>query len=88
VAVGARDLRRLREAEEHRRAMVERLVIEMETPNDSRAMFRVRMDDLILGEGLTAAQAHLLVGEVLDRINHSSAESEASDQALAPRAPS
>ncbi len=31
-------------------------------------MFRVRMDDLVLGENLTAAQAHLIIGEVLDRI--------------------
>lgn len=48
--------------------MVERIVVEIETPGDSRTMFRVRMDDLVLGENLTAAQAHLIVGEVLDRI--------------------
>jgi hypothetical protein len=51
-----------------RRAMIERIVIETEAPGDSRTMFRVRMDDLVLGENLTAAQAHLIVGEVLDRI--------------------
>jgi hypothetical protein len=51
-----------------RRAMIERIVIETETPGDSRTMFRVRMDDLVLGENLTAAQAHLIGGEVLDRI--------------------
>ena len=50
------------------RAIIERIVIEAETPGDSRTMFRVRMDDLVLGENLTAAQAHLIVGEVLDRI--------------------
>jgi hypothetical protein len=49
------------------RAIIERIVIEAETPGDSR-MFRVRMDDLVLGENLSAAQAHLIVGEVLDRI--------------------
>ena len=48
--------------------MIERIVIEAETPGDSRTMFRVRMDELVLGENLTAAQAHLIVGEVLDRI--------------------
>ena len=48
--------------------MIERIVIEAETPSDSRTMFRVRMDDLILGEALTAAQVHLIVGEILDRI--------------------
>jgi hypothetical protein len=31
-------------------------------------MFRVRMDDRMIGENLTAAQTHLIVGEVLDRI--------------------
>jgi hypothetical protein len=51
------------------RRMIERIVIETETPGDSRTMFRVRMDDLVLGENLTAAQAHLIVGEVLDRIS-------------------
>jgi hypothetical protein len=47
---------------------IERIVIETETPGDSRTMFRVRIDDLVLGQNLTAAQAHLIVGEVLDRI--------------------
>jgi hypothetical protein len=50
------------------RAMIERIVIETETPGDSRTMFRVLMDRLVIGENLTAAQAHLIVGEVLDRI--------------------
>jgi hypothetical protein len=51
-----------------RGAMIKRIAIEIETPGDSRTMFRVLMDDLVLGESLTAAQAHLIVGEVLDRI--------------------
>jgi hypothetical protein len=50
------------------RALIERIVIESETPGDSRTMFRVRMNDLVIGQNLTAAQAHLIVGEVLDRI--------------------
>jgi hypothetical protein len=50
------------------RAMIERIVIESETPGDSRTMFRVRMNDLVIGQNLTAVQAHLIVGEVLDRI--------------------
>jgi hypothetical protein len=50
------------------RAMIERIVIESETPGDSRTMFRVRMNDLVIGQNLTAAQAHLIVGEVPDRI--------------------
>jgi hypothetical protein len=32
------------------RAMIERIVIETETPGDSRTMFRVRMNDLVIGE--------------------------------------
>jgi hypothetical protein len=31
-------------------------------------MFRLRIDDLIVGQDLTAAQAHLLVGEILERV--------------------
>jgi hypothetical protein len=50
------------------RAMIERIVIESETPGDSRTMFRVRVNDLVIGQNLTAVQAHLIVGEVLDRI--------------------
>jgi hypothetical protein len=48
--------------------MIERIVIEAETPGDSRTMFRVLMDKRVIGENLTAAQAHLIVGELLDRI--------------------
>jgi hypothetical protein len=48
--------------------MIKQIVIETETPGDSRTMFRVRMNDLVIGQNLTAAQAHLIVGELLDRI--------------------
>jgi hypothetical protein len=48
--------------------LVERIVIEFETPGDSRSLFRLRLDNKVVGENLTAAQAHLLVGEILDRI--------------------
>jgi hypothetical protein len=47
---------------------VERIVIELETPGDSRRLFRLRLDNKVVGEHLTAVQAHLLVGEILDRI--------------------
>jgi hypothetical protein len=49
-------------------APVERIILELETPGDSRSLFRLRLDDKIVGENLTAVQAHLLVGEILDRI--------------------
>ncbi len=48
--------------------MINRISIELETPGDSRSMFRLLLDDKAIAEGLTAAQAHVLVGEVLDRI--------------------
>jgi hypothetical protein len=48
--------------------MVERIVIEIVTPGDSRTIFRALMDRLVVEENLTAAQAHLIVGKVLDRI--------------------
>jgi hypothetical protein len=48
---------------------VKRIVVELESPGDSRTMFRLGLDDKIIGENLTAVQAHLLVGEILDRIS-------------------
>jgi hypothetical protein len=42
--------------------------VEAERPDDSATMFSLRIDDLIVGRGLTAAQAHLLVGEILERV--------------------
>jgi hypothetical protein len=48
--------------------MVRQIVIEAETPGDSRSMFRLRMDASPIADGLTAVQAHLLVGEILERI--------------------
>jgi hypothetical protein len=47
---------------------VERIVIELETPGDSRSLFRLRLGNRVVGENLTAVQGHLLVGEILDRI--------------------
>jgi hypothetical protein len=39
------------------RGMIERIVIETETPCDARTMSRVLMDNLVIGQNLTAAQA-------------------------------
>lgn len=44
------------------------IAVEAERPDDSATMFSLRIDDLIVGRGLTAAQAHLLVGEILERV--------------------
>ena len=50
------------------RPMLRQIVIEAETPGDSRTMFRLRMDASIIADGLTAVQAHVLVGEILERV--------------------
>jgi hypothetical protein len=48
--------------------MVQRIAIETETPGDSLAMFRLPIDSKLIAEGLTAVQAHIHVGVILDRI--------------------
>jgi hypothetical protein len=48
--------------------MINRIVLELETPGDSRTLFRLSVGDNVVGESLTAVQAHILIGEVLDRI--------------------
>jgi len=50
------------------RTSVERIVIELEIPSDSGSLFRLRRDNKVVGENLTAVQTHVLVGEILDRI--------------------
>ena len=50
------------------RISVERIVIELEIPGDSGSLFRLRLDNKVVGEHLTAVQTHLLVGEILNRI--------------------
>ena len=42
------------------------IVIEAETPDDSRTMFRLRVDETLIGERLTSAQAQIGVGEILE----------------------
>jgi hypothetical protein len=44
------------------------IAIELEAAGDSRSMFRVRIDATVVGGNLTAAQAQLLVGDILERI--------------------
>ena len=56
--------------------MVKQIVIETETPGDSRTMFRLRIDSTSIAESLTAVQAHLLVGEILERITVPKSSSE------------
>ena len=44
------------------------VAVEAETAGDSRTMFRLRINGKVIAEHLTAAQAHLLVGDALERI--------------------
>ena len=45
--------------------MPDRITIETETPGDFRSMFRLLIDDKVIGEGLSAVQAHILIGDIL-----------------------
>jgi len=45
-----------------------KIILEPETADDIRTMFRLRIDAKLIGEGLTAVQAHVLIGEILERI--------------------
>ena len=48
--------------------MIWQIVIEAELPDDARSMFRLSIDANLVAKGVTAAQAHYLVGEVLQRL--------------------
>ena len=48
--------------------MLSQIVIEAETPGDSQTMFRLLIDANLIAWNLTAAQAQLLVAEILERI--------------------
>ncbi|HME85067.1 MAG TPA: hypothetical protein VKG91_11090 [Roseiarcus sp.] len=58
--------------------MVRQIVIELETPGDSRTMFRLRIDASLIANDLTAAQAHVLAGEILELITMPTSSDEAS----------
>ena len=49
--------------------MLRRIVFEAESLDDSQTMFRLLVDDSLIARGLTAVQAHILVGEILERIS-------------------
>jgi hypothetical protein len=73
--------------------MVRQIVIEPETPGDSRTMFRLRIDASLIADDLTAVQAHVLAGEILERITLSKSSEGASpiadsDAAMIAPAPS
>jgi hypothetical protein len=47
---------------------------EAQSPGDSRSLFRLRIDEKLIAENLTAAQLHLLIGEILQLVTLPSAE--------------
>jgi hypothetical protein len=51
--------------------MIRQIVIEAELPDDAQSMFRLSINANLIAKGVTAAQAHYLVGEVLRRIGSS-----------------
>jgi hypothetical protein len=48
--------------------MIRQIVIEAEPADDSQSTFRLSINAIPVARGVTAAQAHFLVGEVLGRI--------------------
>jgi hypothetical protein len=55
-------------ASDHAMSVLATIAIEAETVGDPLTMFRLRIDNKVVGENLTAVQTHLLVGEILERI--------------------
>ena len=44
-----------------------KISIEAKIPGDARTVYRLRIDDTVIADQLTTAQAEFLVGEILDR---------------------
>ena len=51
--------------------MIQQILIEAELPDDAQSMFRLSINANLIAKGVTTAQAHYLVGEVLRRIGSS-----------------
>jgi hypothetical protein len=45
-----------------------RIVIEPETPGDSGSLFRLLVGEKVIAEGMTAAQTHILIGDILEKM--------------------
>jgi hypothetical protein len=44
------------------------ITVEAELASDSRTLFRLRVNGKVVGQSLTAVQAHVLVGDFLEQI--------------------
>jgi hypothetical protein len=62
-----------------------KITIEQEEPGDSSALFRLLVGEKVVAEGMTAAQIHILVGEVLEQMTLQKGQREATP-AEPPRA--
>jgi hypothetical protein len=45
-----------------------KIIIEQEVPGDSRALLRLLVGEKVVAEGMTAAQIHILVGDILEKM--------------------
>jgi hypothetical protein len=57
-----------------------RIIIEPEEPGNSRALFRLLVGEKVVAEGMTAAQIHILVGDILEKMTLQKSQSEAATQ--------
>ena len=48
--------------------MLRRIILENNSPADAPPVFRLLVDDDLIADALTPVQAHVLIGEILDRI--------------------
>jgi hypothetical protein len=54
--------------------MIRQIVIQAQPHDDSKSMFRLSIDALLIAKGVTVGQACYLVGEILGRIGAPDAE--------------
>jgi hypothetical protein len=47
--------------------MLWKISVEPKKPGDPRTVYRLRIDETVIADRLTTAQAEFLVGEILDR---------------------
>jgi hypothetical protein len=45
-----------------------RIIIEPETPGESRSLFRLLVGEKVIAGGMTAAQTHILIGDILEKM--------------------
>jgi hypothetical protein len=61
-----------------------KLIIEHEDPGDSRALFRLLVGERVVAQGMTSAQIHILVGDILEKMTLQKEESGAAEASRPP----